>query len=98
MPDEAGAAEREREEFGELLRYTFAGFSGGLLLAAALDWAGLQRSAIGQWGVRTLAGEGESLLEGLYALRKRLAGGASSMAQAYGFGKLAGVAAPWAID
>lgn len=87
-----------REEFGELLRYTLAGFSGGLLLAGALDSFGLQRSGLGQWAVRTLSGEGESLLEGAYALRRRLAGGSGSMAEAYGWGKLAGMAAPWAID
>jgi len=98
-PTEAGARpHHDGGEFGELLRYTLAGFSGGLLLAGALDWLGLQRSALGQWGVRTLAGEGESLLEGLYAFRKRLGGSAGSMAEAYGFGKLAGMAAPWAID
>jgi hypothetical protein len=86
------------EGFGELLRYTAAGFGGGLLLAGALDHLGLQRSGLGQWAVRTLSGEGESLLEGLYALRKRLAAASGSMAEAYGWGKLLGMAAPWAID
>jgi hypothetical protein len=98
VPEEAVGQEPEREEFGELLRYTLAGFSGGLLLGGVLDWLGLQKSALGQWGVRTLAGEGESLLEGVYAFRKRLGGAAASMAQAYGFGKLAGMAVPWTID
>jgi len=98
MPVEADAKAEHREEFGELLRYTLVGFSGGLLLAGALDFLGLQRSGLGQWAVRTLSGEGESLLEGLYALRRSLARGAGSMAEAYGWGKLAGMAAPWAID
>lgn len=98
MPVEADAGPEHGEEFGELLKYTMVGFSGGLLLAGALDHLGLQRSGLGQWAVRTLSGEGESLLEGLYALRRRLAGGGGSMAEAYGFGKLAGVAAPWAVD
>jgi hypothetical protein len=87
-----------REEFGELLRYTLAGYLGGLLAGATLDSLGLQRSALGQWLVRTLAGEGESLLEGLFALRRRLAGRAASIAEAYGWGKLVGMAAPWVVD
>lgn len=63
-----------------------------------LDQIGLSRSGLGQAAVRTLAGEGESLLEGLFALRKRLSGGAASLAQAYGWGKLAGMAFPWVVD
>jgi hypothetical protein len=86
------------EEFGELVRYTVAGYLGGLLLAFGLDAGGLQRSPVGQWLVRTLAGEGESLLEGLFALRQRVRGRARSLAQAYGWGKLAGMAVPWVVD
>jgi hypothetical protein len=86
------------EEFGELLKYTGAGFGGGLLLAGALDALGLQRSGLGQWAVRTLSGEGESLFEGLFALRRRLGGQGGSMAEAYGWGKLFGMVVPWAID
>jgi hypothetical protein len=86
------------EEFGELLKYTLAGFTGGLLLAGFLDHLGLQRSGLGQWAVRTLSGEGESLFEGAYALRRRLALSGGSMAEAYGWGKVLGMAAPWAID
>jgi len=92
------APEEHEEEFGELLKYTAAGFGGGLLLAGALDWLGLQRSGLAQWAVRTLSGEGESLFEGLFALRRRLAGERGSMAEAYGWGKLLGMVAPWAID
>jgi hypothetical protein len=92
------APEEHEEEFGELLKYTAAGFGGGLLLAGALDWLGLQRSGLAQWAVRTLSGEGESLFEGLFALRRRLAGKRGSMAEAYGWGKLLGMVAPWAID
>lgn len=88
----------EKEGFGELLRYTLAGYGAGLLAGAALDRFGLQRSGMGQWLVRTLAGEGESVFEGLFALRRRMAGGAATMAEAYGWGKLLGMAAPWAID
>lgn len=87
-----------REEFGELLRYTLAGYIGGLVAGGTLDGFGLQRSALGQWLVRTLAGEGESLLEGVFALRRRLAGRAVSIAEAYGWGKLAGMTAPWVVD
>lgn len=86
------------EEFGELLRYTGAGYLGGLLLGLALDNLGFARSGIGQWLVRTVSGEGESLLEGFFALRKRIAGRAGSLAQAYGWGKLLGMIAPWIID
>ncbi|MHB1318874.1 MAG: hypothetical protein ACYCYF_09685 [Anaerolineae bacterium] len=89
---------QEEEEFSEIIRYTGAGFVGGLALGAALDALGFQGSAVGQWLVRTLAGEGESILEGIFSLRKRLSGGAESMAQAYGFGKLAGMALPWVVD
>jgi hypothetical protein len=90
--------EAHEEEFGELLRYTAAGFAGGLALAALLDSLGFQRSAVGQWLVRTLAGEGESILEGVFAFRKRVAGGPGSMAEVYGWGKLAGMGLPWLID
>ena len=51
----------EDESFGELIKYTAAGFAGGLVLGGLLDWLGFQASAIGQWLVRTLSGEGESI-------------------------------------
>lgn len=95
---EVSEKEDEGEEFGELLRYTITGYIGGLLLGGILDLSGFQRSAIGQWLVRTISGEGESLLEGLYAFRKRLRGGAYGMAEAYGWGKLIGMTFPWWID
>ena len=91
-------AEEAGEEFGELLRYTAGGYLGGLALGTALDALGFQRSAVGQWLVRTLAGEGESLLEGLFALRHRLTARAASLAEAYGWGKLIGMAVPWVLD
>ncbi len=90
--------EEAAEEFTGLIRYTLAGYAGGLLTAGVLDAVGLQRSGWGQWLVRTLAGEGESVLEGLYAVRARLAGRVGSMAEAYGWGKLVGMAVPWVID
>jgi hypothetical protein len=104
--DDAAAAHREAsaqqalesEGFGELVRYTAAGYVGGLVLGGVLDALGFQRSAVGQWLVRTLAGEGESILEGLYALRRRLAGRVASLAEAYGWGKLIGMTIPWWID
>jgi hypothetical protein len=46
------------EEFGELIKYTGGGFIGGLLTGALLDHFGFQGSAMGQWIVRTLSGEG----------------------------------------
>lgn len=90
--------EESTEEFGELLRFTIAGYVGGLAAAALLDRYGLQRSGLGQSIVRTLSGEGESLLEGFYALRQRLSRARGSMAEAYAWGKLLGTAAPWVID
>jgi hypothetical protein len=68
------------------------------VVGAVLDWLGFQRSPIGQWLVRTLSGEGESIFEGLFALKRRITGAASSMAEAYGWGKLLGMIAPWIID
>jgi len=54
--DTVAIAPEEPEEFGELLKYTAAGFGGGLLLAGAFDSLGLQRSGLAQWAVRTLSG------------------------------------------
>lgn len=96
--EEIREANPEREEFGELLKYTGTGFLGGLALALVLDSFGFQRSGIGQWIVRTLSGEGESLLEGVFALRQRLKRARDSMAEAYGWGKLLGMVFPWMTD
>ncbi len=90
--------EIEKEEFAELLKFTTGGFLGGFLLGALLDHLGFQRSAIGQWIVRTLSGEGESLFEGVFALRQRLRHATRSMAEVYGWGKLFGMVVPWLID
>jgi len=102
MPQNEEAKElelsEEPEEFSELVRYTLAGYVGGLVLGGLLDYLGFQQSAVGQWLVRTLSGEGESLLEGLYALRKRMGRGGAGMAEAYGWGKLIGMTVPWWID
>jgi hypothetical protein len=88
----------EKEDFAELLKFTATGFLGGLLAGILLDSLGFQRSAIGQWIVRTLSGEGESILEGIYALRQRIRRAAKSMAEAYGWGKFLGMTIPWWID
>jgi hypothetical protein len=88
----------EKEDFAELLKFTVAGFLGGLLAGILFDSLGFQRSAIGQWIVRTLSGEGESILEGIYALRQRIRRAAKSMAEAYGWGKFFGMTIPWWID
>ncbi|MCS7312914.1 MAG: hypothetical protein NZ742_08385 [Acidobacteria bacterium] len=86
------------EPFGGLLRYTVAGYGGGLALGVLFDGLGWERSGLGQWAVRTLAGEGESLGEGFFALRRRFARATGSMAEAYGWGKALGMAVPWGID
>lgn len=90
--------EESDEEFGELVKFTAAGFVGGLGLGILLDSLGLQLNPVGQWMVRTLAGEGESIFEGIYAIRQRLRGAVASMAEAYGWGKFFGMTAPWIID
>ena len=84
----------EKGEFSELIRYTIPGFVDGLILGVLLDFFGLQRSSVGQWIVSTVSGEGESILEGIYSLRKRLRRATGSMAQAYGWGKLIGMLIP----
>ena len=90
--------EPESESFGELAKYTLSGFASGLVLAAILDGLGFQHSPLGQWLVRTVAGEGESLFEGAFAFRSRLRGAAGTLAEAYGWGKFLGMVLPWIID
>ena len=98
MSKEVKESPEEKGEFGELLKYTVPGYAGGLFLGALLDYLGFQHSSIGQWLVRTLSGEGESIFEGIYAIRQRLHQSSSSMAEAYGWGKFLGMIAPWIID
>ncbi|HEX7502674.1 MAG TPA: hypothetical protein VF451_04580 [Acidobacteriota bacterium] len=88
----------ESEPFGELIKYTGGGYAGGLLAGALLDHFGFQTSGIGQWLVRTLSGEGESIFEGIFSIRKRISGASGSLAEAYGWGKLLGMVFPWIID
>ncbi len=95
---EGGSSDEEKEEFGELIKFTFAGFAGGLGLGWVLDRLGLEQNPVGEWAVRTLAGEGESILEGVFSIKKRLSGETHSLAQAYGWGKLIGMTVPWWID
>lgn len=90
--------EESTEEFGELIKFTISGFIGGILVGILLDRLGFSRSGLGQWIVRTISGEGESILEGLFALRKRVLGAVTSMAEAYGWGKLFGMFFPWLVD
>ena len=59
--------EAAAEDFGELIKYSGAGFAGALILGVLLYYLEFQHSALGQWLVRTIAGEGESIFEGIYA-------------------------------
>lgn len=88
----------EEGEFGELIKYTLPGYAGGLVLGVTLDYLGFQLSAIGQWIVRTLCGEGESIFEGLYVFRQRISKKSGSLAEAYGWGKFLGMLVPWIVD
>ncbi len=99
--DETRRTEHEEEGesgFSELIRYTIPGYLIGLGLGFALDFFGYQTSPVGQWIVRTITGEGESILEGVFSLRQRILGRAAGMAEAYGWGKLIGMTFPWWID
>ena len=58
--------------YKEISLFTFVGFAGGLGLGALLDALGFSASAIGEWAVRTISGEGEDLSEGAWVLRSRL--------------------------
>ncbi|WP_342305476.1 hypothetical protein [Methanolobus sp. ZRKC5] len=95
---EESEEEFETENFSELIKYTFPGYIVGLFTGVLLDVYGYQRSPIGQWLVRTLAGEGESIFEGFYSIRQHFKPSAQTMAEAYGWGKLFGIAVPWVID
>jgi hypothetical protein len=91
-------SEPESEGFADLVRYTLPGYIIGVLLGIVLDFLGFQTSGIGQWLVRTVSGEGESLLEGYFAFRRRLSPKRMGLAEAYGWGKLLGMGFPWIID
>ena len=99
-PEESSEEEslEEGEEFSELIKYTIPGYILGLFAGVFLDFRGYQRSPLGQWFVRTLAGEGESIFEGIFSIRQRLRKAEGSMAEAYGWGKFFGIAFPWIID
>ncbi len=90
--------ELEGEGFGEIIKFTIPGFLLAITVGALFDYFGLQTSAVGQWIVRTLSGEGESIFEGIYSIKKRLSRAAGTMAQAYGWGKFAGMLLPWIVD
>jgi len=99
IPPQVGTCScSENEGFSELLKFTLPGYAGGIIVGALFDYFGLQLSAIGQMIVRTISGEGESILEGIYSAGKRLSKSAGSLAEAYGWGKLLGMMFPWLID
>ncbi|MBI4655757.1 MAG: hypothetical protein HY746_03305 [Elusimicrobia bacterium] len=88
----------EKNEFSELIRYTLFGYIAGIVSGIVLDRFGFQKSGLGQAFVRTLSGEGESIFEGFYAIKKRLSKVSFSMAEAYAWGKFIGMFLPWVID
>ena len=88
IKEECGCAcEDEREEFKEMIGYTLSGYGIGLALGAVLDYLGMPLNAVGNWLVRTFSGEGESIFEGIFAIKKKIQGKTMSLAQAYGWGK-----------
>jgi len=88
----------EREGFRELLLFTLSGYALSLISAHVLDTFNLQKNPVGEWIVRTFAGEGESIFEGIFSIKNRLLGGTESLAEAYGWGKFLGIALPWVVD
>lgn len=99
IKEECGCAcKDEREEFKEMIGYTLSGYGIGLALGAVLDFLGMPLNAVGNWLVRTFSGEGESIFEGIFAIKKKIQGKAMSLAQAYGWGKFFGMTLPWIID
>jgi uncharacterized membrane protein len=60
---EVQPTEESESGFAELLRYTLLGYLGGLAVGVLLDTLGFHKAALGQWLVRTLGGEAESLFE-----------------------------------
>jgi len=72
IKEECGCAcEDEREEFKEMIGYTLSGYGIGLALGAVLDFLGMPLNAVGNWLVRTFSGEGESIFEGIFAIKKK---------------------------
>ena len=62
----------EGEDFSELIKYTIPGQSWGCLQGFFWISKDIQQSPVRQWFVRTLAGEGESIFEGIFSIRQRL--------------------------
>lgn len=98
MGEEKEEIPGQGEDFSELIKYTLPGYIIGLFAGVFLDFQGYQKSPLGQWLVRTLAGEGESIFEGAYSMKQRFRKAKGSMAEAYGWGKFFGLAVPWLID
>lgn len=85
-------------EFGELIRYTIPGYVISLILGIFLDFFGVKIHTVGQIIIRIFAGEGESIFEGFFAIKKRLSKARITMAEAYGWGKLIGMFFPIILD
>lgn len=88
----------EDNEFGELIRYTIPGYGISLILGILLDFFGIKLHAAGQIVIRIFAGEGESIFEGFFAIKKRLRRSKITMAEAYGWGKMIGMFFPIVLD
>ncbi len=86
------------EEFRELIIYTLTGYVIGLSLAFLFDYLGMVQNPFVEWILRVFSGEGESIFEGIYAIKQRLKNKSISMAEAYGWGKFIGMTFPWFVD
>lgn len=90
--------EEHGEEFSELFKFTLLGYFLGVFLGYILDHLSFKTRPFGEWIIRTLSGEGESVFESFYALNQRFKGKSTSMAEAYAWGKFFGMIFPWIVD
>ncbi|HIH40777.1 MAG TPA: hypothetical protein HA221_04380 [Halobacteria archaeon] len=88
----------EDNDFSEIIRYTVPGYIISLILGTFLDFFEFKLHTAGQIIIRLFAGEGESIFEGFFAIKKRLSNSKITMAEAYGWGKMIGMSFPIVLD